>query len=334
MSKKSNPTMIGAFVVGAILLLVGGVAIFGGSELLAKRTRYLAYFAENTKGLRVGSNVLLNGVRIGYVSEMSLVVDPTSFEGVTEVVLEILPDTFLIAEEGMIIGKGATGEIPHDKLIDEGGLRAELGVESFVTGQLLVTLDFGSTVPAVRRAKDPRYPEVPTTASDIQKLLAGIQSFLAKINESFDPEELGARVSSILKGVDELSNSEDVRQSLAGVNRFVNNDDTQDLSSTLQDTLTDVSGASRDAGQLFRNADAQLTPLLAEFRPVGARLIATLDEATEALAAAKEQLGGETEQIYQLDSTLKEVELASRTLREFLDYLERNPESLLRGKRP
>ena len=64
MSKKSNPAVIGAFVVGAVTLLVAGVALFGGGELFKKRFNYVAYFEEQTKGLRVGSNVILNGVRI------------------------------------------------------------------------------------------------------------------------------------------------------------------------------------------------------------------------------------------------------------------------------
>ena len=91
MSKKSNPVMIGGFVVGAVVLLATGVALFGGSELFAKRYNYVAYFEEQTKGLRVGSNVVLNGVRIGYVSEIALLIDETRFETMTRVTLEILP---------------------------------------------------------------------------------------------------------------------------------------------------------------------------------------------------------------------------------------------------
>ena len=48
MSKESNPTLIGAFVVGATVLLAAGVAVFGGAELFATRIVYVAYFAENT----------------------------------------------------------------------------------------------------------------------------------------------------------------------------------------------------------------------------------------------------------------------------------------------
>jgi len=47
---------------------------------------------------------------------------------------------------------------------------------------------------------------------------------------------------------------------------------------------------------------------------------------------ARYQLQGETPEIHQLGKTLKEVESAARALREFLDTLEKKPESLIRGK--
>ena len=43
---------------------------------------------------------------------------------------------------------------------------------------------------------------------------------------------------------------------------------------------------------------------------------------------------GDTEQVYQLQATLGEVESAAKAVRNFFDYLERNPETLLRGKQP
>ena len=38
MSKKSNPTLIGAFVIGALALLTLAALLFGGSELLIDKT--------------------------------------------------------------------------------------------------------------------------------------------------------------------------------------------------------------------------------------------------------------------------------------------------------
>ena len=105
MSKKSSPTLIGGFVIGAVALLASAVVLFGGSELLAKRVYYVAYFEEQTKGLRVGSNVILNGVRVGFVSEIALLIDESEFETMTRVTLEILPDTCKIHGEKLIHGE-------------------------------------------------------------------------------------------------------------------------------------------------------------------------------------------------------------------------------------
>ncbi len=70
-----------------------------------------------------------------------------------------------------------------------------------------------------------------------------------------------------------------------------------------------------------------------DLEPLIAKTVATLDEAQGALATAKSQLSGESVQIYQLGETLREVEAAARAMREFLDYMERNPESVLKGKK-
>jgi paraquat-inducible protein B len=66
--------------------------------------------------------------------------------------------------------------------------------------------------------------------------------------------------------------------------------------------------------------------------PVLKQLADALDEAEQALSVARSQLEGDSEQLYRLTSTLDELERAARSVREFFDYLERNPESMLRGK--
>ncbi len=331
MSKKSNPTVIGAFVVGAVVLLAVGVALFGGAELLAKRIIYVAYFTEDTQGLRVGSNVVMNGVHIGFVSNMALLVDRNDFESQTEVTIEVLPESWVVTEGGVPIEDPQISDVPHDVLINNGGLRAMLQVESFVTGQLLVEMRFRpETVPVMRGGEHAPYAEIPTVPSDIQELLAKIKNWVGDVGEEIDLREISVRINSILRGVDELVNSQDLRNTLAGVDSIVNDDDTQQLTATLQATLKEFRSAARDAGSLIRNADTKLDTV--ELKPVIERLVATLDEAEATLAAAKFQLRGESVQFYQLGTTLKEIEGAARAMREFLDYLERNPEAMLQGK--
>lgn len=334
MKKTVNPTTIGAFVVGALVLLAGGVALFGGAELFAKRDVFVAYFEEPTNGLRVGANVLANGVRVGYVSDIALLVDQQSFEPTTKVTLEILPDTYIQTRGGIPIGEGLKNDVTHEELVNKGGMRARLEIESIVTGQLLIELVRRPDTEAVMRGTDTQYPEIPTISSNIAQFLADVKRWFSEFEGQFDFATIGQRIESILTGLDELVNSPDLRTSLAGMSRIVNDDAAQNLAGSLQQTLEDLQDATAAASQLFRNTDARLDSITTDLAPALVQLEGALREAESALAAAKTQLRGNSPQALQLESTLRELERAARSLNNFFDYLERNPEALLRGKQP
>jgi paraquat-inducible protein B len=95
------------------------------------------------------------------------------------------------------------------------------------------------------------------------------------------------------------------------------------------DELRLAATATRD---LIQDANEGIGVLTADLKPVLDQLYGVLNEAEQAISAAKSQLKGDSEQLYQLGATLEELERASRSVREFFDYMERNPESLLRGK--
>lgn len=332
MSKKSNPTVIGAFVVGAVALLAISVALFGGSEYFAERQYYVAYFDEDSKGLRVGSNVLLNGVRIGFVSDIALLMDEETYASITRATLEILPDTFFVTKFGKIMGTGSRDVVGHEELIENGGLRAQLASQSFVTGQLVVSLSLRPETEFIMRGIDPEYPEIPTVPSGTAELMNKLQSFAMNLGENLDVEEIGAHISGILKGVDEVANSEDLRNMLAGANKIVNDDDTQKLTASLRASIDEIRVAAASASSMMRNADGQIEVLAADLKPAVSKLVSVVTEAEETLAAAKDQMRGESVQMYQLEATLTELEGAATAIRQFFDYLERHPEALLSGK--
>ncbi len=97
MSKPSNPTLIGSFVLGAIALLVVAVLLFGGAALFASKRTLVSYFPGSVQGLREGSSVVLNGVRIGYVKDIRLqgeLKPGNAMEMLVQVTMEILPEQF------------------------------------------------------------------------------------------------------------------------------------------------------------------------------------------------------------------------------------------------
>ena len=331
MSKHANPTVIGGFVVGAIVLVAGGFAVFGGSQLLKEKYRYVAMFDEPTNGLRVGANVLLNGVRVGYVSDIDLIIDDVNFETDTQVVLELLPED-IKTRSGRNLGGDSTTFLDHDILINQAGLRAALEIESFVTGQLRVELQLRPDTPAVMRAVDPQYPEIPTITSNIQELLNKVKIWFTDVRENMDIGGLSHRLNNALQAIENLAESEDLHQSLAGMNRLVNDDEMQRLGGELNAALDELRLAATAARDLMQDANENVDVLTADLKPVLDQLAGVLNEAEQAISAAKSQLKGDSQQLYQLGSTLEELERASRSVREFFDYMERNPESLLRGK--
>src|SRR5580765_3814499 len=193
MSKPSNPTLIGSFILGAVVLLVGATLLFGGAEFFASKRILVSYFAESTKGLREGSNVLLNGVRIGYVKAIRLqgeVAEDNSMQMLSEVTMQVLPDSYDLSTDGTTLSAEARSKMSPDQYV-KAGIRAKLGTDSLVTGQLLVELVFAPDLPAVFRARNKGGPaEIPTIPSDVQQVIERVQDFFAKMSQQVDFDQL------------------------------------------------------------------------------------------------------------------------------------------------
>ena len=332
MSKQANPTLIGAFVVGATVLAALGTALFGGSEYFKERFAFVAYFDEQTKGLKVGSNVVANGVRVGYVSEIALLIDEATYETLTRVTLEILPDAYVPVRNGKPIASDEELMLGYQELVDDAGLRAQLEIESFMTGQLLVKLEHRPDTAAIMRGVDTAYPEIPTIPSDIQEIVNKIQRWAMDVRDSVDIGELSNNINAALKSFAELASSDDLRESLDGLNRLINQIQTRSIATNANYTLADVGMAAEAISEVLTNTDSNLATLAADLKPVLTSLEATIEEANRTLELANRQLRGDTEEVYQIEATFREVEKAAQAMREFFDYMERNPEAFLRGK--
>jgi paraquat-inducible protein B len=163
--------------------------------------------------------VTFRGVRVGYVSDIQIQTDVDTLESQIQVELELLSGSLVFTEKGRVLDKDRqTQQVKNLNMqeIVDAGLRAQLNAESFVTGQLLVDLDFHRETPPLYRTENPPYTEIPTIPSDIQEVVEKVQRLIADIQESVDIGELAEDVESILDGVDELVNSPDIRESLAG----------------------------------------------------------------------------------------------------------------------
>ncbi len=334
MSKPTDPALIGAFVLGAAAFLVVAVLLFGGTELLTRKALLVSYFPDSVKGLREGSNVLLRGVRVGYVQLIQLQgrinEDKGTLDTLVEVVMEVDPASFSLFAEGEQLDEEGFARIPTAEYIDA-GFRAQLGIDSYVTGQLLVELDFKPDTEAVFRGDDPPYPEVPTVPSDVQRALAGLQEFVTRLSNEIDIAKLLHDVQDMAAGLNELANSQDLRAALAGMNRLATTD-VPTLARSLDASAEELRQLLGESRALVQRVDANVDPIVAELVPILQRMQEVMAASQTTLETASRQMRSDSELAVEVRTTLEELQGAARALRILLDYVDRHPEALLRGK--
>jgi len=309
MAKQANRMMIGGFVVLAVIIMAASLVVFGSGKFFKKTVKCVMYFDESVKGLSVGAPVLFQGVQVGSVTSIVLQVDPVMMKTHIPVIIEYEPEKFQVAAAGQEMSRDPWKNIP--KLIER-GLRAQLTMQSFITGQLIIELNFSPGTPVVLKNIDKECIEIPTIPSTSERM--------AKALGELD-----------LKGIEKNLNS-----SLAGIDRLVNNPDLTASLRALKDTL-------QDARQLLTRVDRQVDPVSDDVKKTVkefGKLAADIDARVGGLAtgfdttmsAAKGVLSADSPLMVELENTLKEISAMSRSIRQLANYLDQHPEALIRGK--
>jgi len=317
MAKQANRMMIGGFVVLAVIIMAASLVVFGSGKFFKKTSKYILYFDESIKGLAVGAPVLFQGVPVGSVTGIILQADLVTMKIQIPVLIEIEPDRW----------KVVTGERhPRDvaaKLVEK-GLRAELIMQSLITGQLMIQLDFysKSTVCYAPPEIDKEYKDyivIPTCKSTSERLAQALGDLDLKAIEN--------NLNSSLAGIAQLVNNPDLTASLR-----VLKDTLQDARKLLArvdrqvDPLSDdVKKTVKEFGKLANNVDARVGGLSTGFDK-------TMSGFDKTMSAARGILSENSPLVVDLENTLQEISAMSRSIRQLANYLDQHPEALIRGK--
>jgi paraquat-inducible protein B len=157
-NKKISPAVIGAFVLGALALIVIAIVIFGSGQLFRQTRDFVLYFDNSVNGLHVGAPVKLKGVEIGAVKDIRLQLEPNSQLDKIPVIVEI--------DLEKLTSRGATSVARTDietlrQTVIQRGLRGQLLMESLVTGLLYVGLDFFPDTPVRACSEAGRQVQIP-----------------------------------------------------------------------------------------------------------------------------------------------------------------------------
>jgi len=115
---------------------------------------------------------------------------------------------------------------------------------------------------------------------------------------------------------------EDIQDAVGVIAKKLSKVPFDQLSVRLMSAMNSLDQTLKSADQLLHNVDTNLAP----------QVQSTLAEAQAALRNAKELLGQDAPLENDLGSTLLQVSRAAKSISALVDYLERHPESLLRGK--
>jgi paraquat-inducible protein B len=173
MAKQANRMMIGGFVVIAVIILAASLVVFGSGKFFKKTNEYVLYFDGSVKGLSVGAPVLFQGVQVGAVTSISIQADMDTSKVDIPVIVEIEPERF-VTESGQHAESDEELREQITRLI-EAGMRAVLEMQSFITGQLMIEVDFHPDTPVNLRNIDKDHLEIPTIPSTTQRLAQTLQ---------------------------------------------------------------------------------------------------------------------------------------------------------------
>jgi paraquat-inducible protein B len=353
MSRQASSTVIGAFVVGALGLAVVTLLVLGGNRFFAKTDKYVMFFEGSAKGLSVGAPVDLKGVRVGSVADIKLIFDPKDLFFRIMVVIETDPQVLTQLESNGVVStlpREVDGKPLMNFLVDK-GLRAKLGMQSLVTGQLYVGLDFDGSKPARLIGLQKAYPELPTVASRLEQL--------SKTVEAIPLDKIVEKVVGALEGIERFVNSPESQQIMASINGAAKDAQVllQNVNGRIEPLSTHADQMLVEARGLLQRVDGSINPMAAEIKaaakeakimvsnldkdlvPITAGVDATLKAAQSAVKQAETTLvavnglfDDNSATLSEFSQTLKELSAAARSIRYLADYLERHPEALLQGK--
>jgi paraquat-inducible protein B len=264
---------------------------------------FITYFTGSVKGLAEGAPVNFRGARVGTVKDVSIVYKQDMDELLIPVLIELDGESVkgLSASAGALDDPKARRLSLIERMVNK-GLRAQLALESIVTGQLFVQLDFMPNISArYHREYSDGYSEIPTAPSSFEKVQATLQELPLT-------ELANKTVSSIAKL--------EVLLAAAQEDHVVHK---------LTAMLVDVN-------QLTGHLKSLSSTLSSDVKLLTVRSTNTADQATKTLQNLDMLLKRSEPVVNQGAATLDELASTARTIRRLADYIERNPEALLRAK--
>jgi len=319
MSKRFSPTAIGMFVVGSFALLVVAIVVVGSGKMFQKPVQFICFFPGDVNGLKVGAPVKFRGVQIGEVAKIRVMLSPD--EGRMRADIKELRLPVIVDIDGsQLRAMGGTGQAltkPGFEEIVARGLRAQLNVESLLTGLLYVDLDLHPNAPLVL-ALEPgssRYREIPTVPTDFEQVQQEAEKALDRFSK-MDLEGVMKAISGAGNSINSLASSQELKRALASTNETM---------AALKKTLGSMQVT-------LDKVNTKFDGLSGDLQRTSQEAAETLKETREMLVDVQATLDPNSPLWVNLNLALAQFTDTAQSVSNLTDYLQQNPSALVRGR--
>ncbi|MCU7833843.1 MAG: MCE family protein [gamma proteobacterium symbiont of Taylorina sp.] len=259
----------------------------------SKGNKFVIHFSESVRGLTVGAPVEFRGIQVGEVSDIQLLFDEVN--QIINIPVTLSFNTSRIAFKGGERAQDEFSDNRHYQLekLIKRGLRAQLETGNLLTGQMYIALDFFPETAPFVIDWNSDIPELPSIPGTIGRVKNNISSILQKVD-------------AMMTQAEELSYK-------------LNQNMEPELSATLQQ----VNAMMLQIKELSYKLNHKLEP----------ELTGTIKQAESTLVTIQDTLKSDSVLQQDLHIALREFTKAARSIRSLADYVEKHPESLLKGKK-
>ena len=322
MKNKLNPMLAGTFVLGALVLMVTALLTLRSCNVFSKTGRFVAYFNESVQGLSVGSAVKLRGVQVGRVVSVQVQFDSQTRSSQVVVVAE-LNQNVVNDEAGHSIK--LTDRATLQRLIEQ-GLRAKIDLAG-ITGLQFVELDFlnPQLSPPQRSDHQSDYPTMPTLPSGMSELTANLSKIVNNLNK-IDFTGISQNLNALLTNASQKVSTLDLKQMVATVTAAAASIETLAGSDEARNAFVNLNKTTTELQRLFAKLNTQV-------EPVSAELLRSLHSFQEAADGVQKLVGPESGLSEEAVRALRQLTGTAESLQELADFMERNPNAFITGKK-
>ena len=259
---------------------------------------FVTYFSNSVSGLARGSAVQMFGLQVGTVTNVGLEVDAATGHARVRVAFDIQPQRL---PGGTFTPSGLSPTQVTASMVAQ-GMRAVLASSNFLTGQEVVSLQYVPAAAPAELGMEGNALLLPSQAGGLDNIMTSLSDITTKL-DAIPFDQIGRDAAATMKN---FSGPE------------------------FKQTMRDLAQTMAQLHDIARKANEGATPLLKRLPQLSQDLQQTLARANNMLG--QNGYGGNSDFSRNVTRLLDQVNQAARSIRLLVDFLDRHPEALIRGR--